>query len=414
MANELLKKVHGYILELFKNKLPENFIYHNYNHTAEVVKYAKLIAKKTDLNNDDTEIVLIAAWFHDSGYTETYKGHEEVSTRLAEEFLKKNGYPQDKIEKVKKTIAATHYPVDPKNKLEEVICDADMGHIGCKDYPDRTEILRMEWEKVLGKKVSDEEWLKTEIDFITSHNFFTNFAKKEWEGIKMMHLIKLRKRYRKKISELKNDEKRSEKLSIEKQKLENKKVESTKAIRGIETMFRNTVRTHVEFSAMADNKANIMITINALLIGFLFSGAINEMLGHPYFVYPLSALLTVNIVTIILGIIVVSPKITEGKFTKEDIQKKKTNLLFFGNFYNMPLNDFHWGMAEMMNDRTYLYDSMIKDFYFLGAVLGKKYKYLSYCYKFFMYGMTIAVIAFLVAMVISKSMGLPVLDLPGN
>jgi len=91
---------------------------------------------------------------------------------------------------------------------------------------------------------------------------------------------------------------------------------------------------------------------------------------------------------------VTRPKITDGKFTKDDILNKKTNLLFFGNFFKMDLPDFAWGMKEMMEDKEYLYGSMVKDFYFLGQVLGRKYKYLRICYTIFMFGLIISVIAF--------------------
>jgi hypothetical protein len=99
-------------------------------------------------------------------------------------------------------------------------------------------------------------------------------------------------------------------------------------------------------------------------------------------------------------VLVTRPKITSGRFTKDDIYKKKTNLLFFGNFFNMELPDFEWGMKEMMNDKEFLYSSMIKDFYFLGQVLGKKYKHLRICYTIFMFGLIAAVLAYVAAVLL--------------
>ena len=63
----------------------------------------------------------------------------------------------------------------------------------------------------------------------------------------------------------------------------------------------------------------------------------------------------------------------------------------------MKLDTFTWGMKEMMKDKEFLYGNMITDFYYLGQVLGRKYKYLNICYGIFIYGMIISVIIFGIA-----------------
>ncbi|MCC6724336.1 MAG: HD family phosphohydrolase, partial [Saprospiraceae bacterium] len=118
---------------------------------------------------------------------------------------------------------------------------------------------------------------------------------------------------------------------------------------------------------------------------------------YPQVVIPSMLLLLVCVTAMVLAILSTRPKITEGKFTREDIENRKANLLFFGNYYNMPLDDFHWGMMEMITDKDFLYTSMTKDLYYLGVVLAKKYRYLSYCYSIFMYGIIGALVAFAVA-----------------
>ena len=121
---------------------------------------------------------------------------------------------------------------------------------------------------------------------------------------------------------------------------------------------------------------------------------------NPQLIIP-TALLTVTcLVALVYAILVTRPKVTTGRFTKDDINKKKANLLFFGNFYNMHLEDFSWGMKQMMNDKDYLYENMTKDFYYLGQVLGTKYKQLRICYTIFMYGVIISVIAYAIAFIL--------------
>ncbi len=406
----ITEEASDYVFELFKKKLPSIYVYHNYKHTEDVVDAIKKIGNKSGLNEEDLETVTLAGWFHDTGFIEKSENHEDVSIELAKNFLKEHNYKEENINKIIGCINATRYPQEPKNLLEEIMCDADLFHLGTKDYGDKSDLLRVEWEKTNNKQYSDLEWLKLNIDFLSTQKFYTKYARKSIGDAKSEALIKLQKKYRKKIEEKENDEKQRQKIDLEREKLDAKKEASTRSDRGIETMFRNTVRTHVEFSGMADNKANIMISINTLIIGAIVTVLIRKLDTNPQLVIPTFMLLTVSLVCIIYSVLVTRPKITEGKFTKEDIHQKKTNLLFFGNFYNMPLKEFEWGMNEMMNDKEFLYGNMIKDFYFLGQVLGRKYRYLRICYTIFMYGLIVSVVAYIIAFMITPVQPINLLD----
>ncbi len=105
----------------------------------------------------------------------------------------------------------------------------------------------------------------------------------------------------------------------------------------------------------------------------------------------------VSTTSIVFAILSTRPKITSGTFTRDDIENRKVNLLFFGNFYKMPLEEYDWAMKEMMKDRDYLYTTMIKDLYFLGKVLHRKYAMLRITYTIFMIGIIVSVLAFVYA-----------------
>ena len=107
--------------------------------------------------------------------------------------------------------------------------------------------------------------------------------------------------------------------------------------------------------------------------------------------------------SIVFGILATRPNISHGTFTHDDIANKRTNLLFFGNFHNATLDDYNWGMNEMLGDKGYMNNSMIKDNYFLGVVLAKKYRYLRIAYNVFMYGLIIAMAAFIVAFMLPSA-----------
>lgn len=393
----ITEEASDFVFHLMKLKLPGVYVYHNFRHTSEVVEHVRKLGKKSDLSEEEIEIVTLAAWFHDTGFIEKSDNHEDVSVEIATNFLKEKNYPEEKLERVIGCINATRYPSTPNNLLEEIICDADLYHLGTKDYDDKTDLLRVEWEKSKNKTYTELEWLKLNVDFLSNHKFYTKYAKKNLEETKLNSILRMQKAYRKRIEKIEEDKSKKEKFELDKQKIESRKDASAKADRGIETMFRNTVRTHVEFSGMADNKANIMISINTLIIGGIVTVLLRKLDTNPQLIIPTLMLVIVSLVCIVFGVLVTRPNITSGKFTTEDIKEKRANLLFFGNFFNMGLKDFQWGMQEMMNDKEFLYGSMIKDFYFLGQVLGRKYKYLRICYTIFMYGLIASVLAYIIA-----------------
>jgi hypothetical protein len=165
-------------------------------------------------------------------------------------------------------------------------------------------------------------------------------------------------------------------------------------------MFRLTSTNHLQLSAMADNKANILVTVNSIIITVLISVLFRRLETSPHLTVPTIIFLGVSITTIIFSVLATRPNVNPGKFSKNDIADRKTNLRFFGNFYRMKLDDYDWAMKEMMNDREYLYGSLIKDIYFLGVVLGRKYRMLRIAYNIFMYGIIVSVLAFAIAVFI--------------
>lgn len=178
-----------------------------------------------------------------------------------------------------------------------------------------------------------------------------------------------------------------------------KKNKEEKPVRAIDTLFRITLNNHTSLSGIADSKANILLSVNAIIISIALSTLIPKLdnPSNAHLMIPTFIMLMSSVVTIIFAILSTRPKVTKGVFTRQDIENQKVNLLFFGNFYKMPLEEYQWAMNEMMKDKDYLYNSMIKDLYFLGVVLEKKYRLLRIAYNFFMVGIVLSVISFVVA-----------------
>ena len=167
--------------------------------------------------------------------------------------------------------------------------------------------------------------------------------------------------------------------------------------RGIETMFRLTSKNHIELSGMADIKANIMISVNSIIISIILGSLMQKLDSNTHLIYPTIVLLIVNLFSMIFSILSLRPNVSDGLFTRDDIEKQRTNLLFFGNFHKMKRDDYHWGMNKLMENANFLYSNLIDDIYFLGVVLAQKYKYLRISYNVFMFGIVVAVISFIVS-----------------
>lgn len=373
-----------------RDKLPANHIYHNYHHTSDVVEAAEEIAEAEDLSKEDTEMALLAAWFHDVGFVELFDGHEEKSKEIAERFLKENLYPQEKIEKILRCIDATRYPQQPKNLLEYVVCDADLSGIASKKYFDKANFLRHEIELVQGKVVSDAEWYRSEIEFLTRHKYHTQYAHLNYDKRKIANIIRLQEL----LQEVEEDETKQQQKKLVKEGAKEEK--QKRPDRGIETMFRISLNNHMNLSKMADDKANFLLTINGIILSFALGNILSKFdtQSNRFLIIPTGILMIVCLVCIIFSILSTRPKISSGQTTRQDIEKKQTNLLFFGNFYNMSFLDFDWGLQEMMKDKEFLYGSLIKDLYYLGKVLGRKYQLLRIAYTVFMYGIVISVLSY--------------------
>jgi len=389
--DNLIIEVEKYVIHLLNEKLDNSFVYHNLAHTQSVVEKTKELAELAGINEVQTYQLLLSAWFHDTGFIKSIDNHEEKSINIAEDFLKQHHVSQDDINAVNQLILATKMDYEPKNILEKIIRDADCAHIGSKNFADITNLLRKEWELACNKTLSDFEWLEENINFLTNkHRFYTDEASSKWDKIKGKNLSQLLKSQKKLQQE-------TSKLNQKKEELDFKKNKVELPERGIETMFRVTFRNHITLSDIADTKANILLSVNAIILSLVLANLVSKLDNNPYLIWPTVIFVIFTIISMSLSVLATRPNVTSGKFTKEDVANKNVNLLFFGNFHKMSLEDFEWAMGEMMKDRDYLYSSMKKDLYFLGKVLDRKYKILRVTYTVFMIGIIVSVIAFAVA-----------------
>ena len=394
----IIAKAEQYVTNYLNENLESSFVYHNIAHTQRVVGKVNELLEEIELSEKEKEQLLLAAWFHDTGFTRTIDNHEKESVEIATDFLKSENISEETIKNVSKIILATRKEHVPKNTLECLIRDADCAHVSSKNYEDYASLLRKEWELTLGKKISKSQWLQENISFITNHTFYSALALNKWEKRKGKNLANLLKDQNKIKSNTRKLKQKKAELQFKKQKLD-------LPDRGIETMFRVALRNHITLSDIADTKANILLSVNAIIISVALSNLLPKLdnPSNSYLIYPTLIFLIFTVSSIVLSVLATRPNVTKGQFTKEDVANKKVNLLFFGNFHQMSLKDFEWAMGEMMQDKDYLYGSLTKDLYFLGLVLNRKYGLLRTTYTVFMIGVIISVVAFAIAFKVSVS-----------
>jgi len=392
---------------IFDSKSDLPLFYHNWAHTIGVYDAAVEIAQsEPSLSPDEVQGLKLAAIFHDVGYVYGKEGHEAKSYAMAEEFLSKENYPQEKLLLVEQIIMATQMGHHPQTLLEKIIKDADLSHLGREDYFESSyEGLTKEISADAGDAFDLRKWRKMSIDFLQKIKFHTKYCQTHYSAQKAKNLERLQQEYAaghesEAVMEEMNLESEVEKLGKEGKKKSKKKgrKEAKDKIpeRGIETMFRVSLRNHVNLSRIADNKANTLISVNAIIISIVLSTMFPKMDTNPFLIYPGLVLLVFSILTIIMSILSTIPNTTHGLMSREEVTAKKGNLIFFGNFHRMSLEDYEWAMDELMQDRDYLYKSLTRDLYFLGKVLHKKYLLLRYSYYLFVIGLVASIALFVI------------------
>jgi predicted metal-dependent HD superfamily phosphohydrolase len=399
MDNNLYKKIENYVTGLYETLQDDTLVFHNLKHTENVVDRTKEIAGHYHVTEKEMLILYTAAWFHDTGYlfTEPSK-HEVMSADVMRKFMLDHTNDTELIKEIEQCIMATKSPRNPTNLLQQIICDADTYNLGTKEFKDTNKRVFKETKLKTGAD-DKEEFYANAIKMLEKHEFYTTYCKDLLSATKELNMKKLKK----KLQEIDVEK-------IEKNKMQNpemhpalesladiEKDKSGLMSKGIQTMLRLTSENHLKLSDMADHKANILISVNSIIISVILSVLLRKLSDAPYLTVPSIIFLLVAVTTIVISILATRPKISGGTFSEQDIQDKKVNLLFFGNFHRASFDQYNIAMRTMMRDTDYLYGSLIKDIYYLGTVLGRKYRLIRWAYNIFMIGIIVSVVAFAVA-----------------
>ena len=389
--SDIITSAEDYVRQIFEQKIPSDiYTYHNWVHTTQVRDEVLLLGRHAGVSNGDLEVLNLAALFHDVGFSEEYNGHEDHSIRIVREFLESRNYPPERIETIVRLVEVTKIDVKPRTRLESLMKDADTSSLGKSHFQIYTNSLRKELNTVKNAVLSKKDWAKTNLRFLDEHEYYSDAGKERYAEKKAENRRLL-------LEELTQVEPKPDEAGKPGKEKENKKegrVNTIATSKSAQTQFKTALRNHIDLSSIADNKANIMLSVNALIITFALPLLGTKIAENKMLLIPTIMLLAVCVVSMIFATLATRPIPMKGYSSMESILAKKSNLFFFGNYYNMTFDEYEQGMNATVADDDILDTTIMRDLFFLGKTLGNKYRYLRKCYTIFMFGIIISVIAF--------------------
>jgi predicted metal-dependent HD superfamily phosphohydrolase len=393
---DLSARLERHVQDYFHSRKTSRLPYHNLDHTLIVVEAASQMADHYQISDRDRFVIVAAAWFHDLGYFVNADNHEEYSVHLAQEFLHELQVEPETIALISDAILTTRIPQLPKTRLQEILCDADLFHFGIDDFWQLSKRLRKELELRENRPISKAEWRERTLETLGNHQYFTDYCKLLLGNGKNENINRLQKKESIQSNKM-HDQTNGDTVGRIK-KMESKINDRNRfAI----TMFRVSSSNNQRLSDMADRKAHIMISVNAIILSAIISLVLRRLDQYSYMAWPTYLIICVAVLTMIYCILATRPSLPRGNFKMHELEEKKVNLLFFGNYTKMSLEDYTLAMEQVLNNVELSYKTLIKDVYAQGLVLERKYKFLRKAYNIFMYGVILSALAFITASITS-------------
>ncbi len=374
----------SFVLDLYNQNQDPRLVFHNYALTVALSEKAAELAAKEGTDGTATEVIDLSAQFLLTGFLFDYQSPLAQSLRIAGQFLEKHPLR----ERVAECIRTVFERKAPQTTEAQILSDAWYIAVYMEDGAERSALLRLERYLILNEEVSDQDWQALQMQELLQVRLYTHSAKTRYEQALGARFLQQKARMEK-----------GGKSGLELQQRPFQGMSKRVPASAVQTFFRTNYRTHINLSAIADNKANIMISVNTILISVLISALSYRNIAETNTVVMLPAVifLVCGLVSLIFAVLSARPKVTRLLQKNPDDTLTKKNIVFFGNFVTLPPERFEKALDAVLRDNELLYGNMARDLYHLGKVLDRKYRYLTTSYNIFMIGFIAAVGVFLVA-----------------
>lgn len=381
ISDLLVTNAENYISQLFAAKLPEKVIFHTFSHIMALQKHAETIGEHAGIPHDEMNLLRLCALFRDSGIVNSLENSREESIRLASEFLSEQGVDHEVIHRVSDILKPALPGEDPKDATGGLLADANMIFFISEGGLEQVDLLYDESAMCRPGFQKRSVFEKEFVEFLEKHSFYSEYGRTVLQPKKQALILRITAR-----------QKRRKMLDSKKEGAVKKKVEYS---RGVDTMLRITARNQINLNSIADNKSNILISVNAIIISIIITMLAGNIGAMSQDIIPIIVLLVICLATIVIAILSTRPNIINNKFSREDLENKNVDLTFFGNFIKLEYDDYLKSVKDMMADEEHVYCNLIKNQYSLGKILSKKFRLVRIAYNVFMFGIIFTVIVFL-------------------
>ena len=393
LTTELLRDTALYIRDYYAAHFNDQYTFHNYNRTVNIVRNCDALGVSMNLGGQELKLAHLAAWFTELGYSEDHRNYQSKSVKLAREFFRSKKLDDGIFEKLEECILSTRVPQQPVSVISQLICDATMYHLTEKDSLQQADALRAEYAAVAQIEYTDEEWINDYIKMINNHFYFTRSARDIFQKRKEKTLAAFQaKREMLRFVQQETAGELDYYIPAKPKKIAE---EEGKLERGVQTLYRITENRHMDLSNKAHDKASLLISVNSIIMSIVLSVLVTKLEENTYLLIPTSLLVITSAVTIVLSIISTRPRI----IGRNQSANEEKNILFYGDFANLSVNEYKKAMREVYTNPGELYDSLSRDIYYQGVILKWKFKHINIAYDFFMYGFISTIIAFILAFI---------------
>lgn len=351
--------------------------FHTYALTEAEMESLEEILAAEPLEKQEDLLLRLAVLFRLTGFTQDYEDQESASQRIAGDFLSGQGIAEADIRKVQALIGVTRPGKQPESKAEEIIQDVQTAYYGQKGY--RKKIISLLDEKnLLGTSNANlRSWYEINESYLSKHTYHTKTAQQLY--------AKRKKKNRKKIPEAL--------VKLDDSKKENSFSTDSTA----RTIFKTAIRNHIDLTALGDQKANIMLSVNAIILTIGIPIYARYASEYRYLTIPAFIFMATCITTMIFAAYATKPSSMKGEIDMKELNAGNTDVFFFGNFYGIKQDIYKQLVRTVLGDRKLMDDGLINHLYFMGQSLGNKYIYLRICYSVFIGGIILAVLAFVIS-----------------
>ncbi|MCO6486109.1 MAG: hypothetical protein J5I41_10095 [Saprospiraceae bacterium] len=376
----VLERARRWVLDLYNTHGQDALIWHHYGRISELVARCSALALEEEGDEQEMTALYAAAWFSYSGWLFDPESPLEASTRLATQFLEAEKAPETLLNRVKSLLPHSALQGQPDGPAARILWDAAVAlHFG-PDYEDSQRMRRQEEEARTGRLQSGREWRIRELAWLNTLRCFTDTGRAVHEPVVRRIRDGLQRR-----------------LAQEARKEASASGPPAPSGGDIQTYFRTSYHTQIHLSGIADRKAQMLLSVNAILISVLITVLSYSNLAEtrPPLLIPICLFMVFGLGSLVLAVLSARPNVTRHPLPAQPSSGRRQKLLFFGHFTQLPLDDYLEEITVLLREGDELRQAMHRDLYHLGLVLERKFRLLHLAYTLFLAGFLGATASFL-------------------